>query len=132
MVTQVGFWIPDLELFLLVNIKQYSLRGVSLRTQVVKNPNVQCRRFNPWIGKDPWRKVWKPTPVSLLGKAMDRGAPWATVCGVAKSWTRLKRLSTHSILLGCLSFSKGLSVGKGILIACTHLLPFHKADVVTS
>ena len=27
---------------------------------------------------------------------MDRGAWWATVHGVAKSWTQLKRLSTHS------------------------------------
>ena len=27
---------------------------------------------------------------------MDRGAWWATVHGVAKSWTRLKRLSTHA------------------------------------
>ena len=26
---------------------------------------------------------------------MDRGAWWATVHGVAKSWTRLKRRSTH-------------------------------------
>ena len=49
-----------------------------------------------------------------------------------QSRTPLKQLSTHSVLLGCLSFSKGLSVGKGILIACTYLLPFHNADVVTS
>ena len=27
---------------------------------------------------------------------MDRGGWWATVHGVAKSWTRLKRLSTHA------------------------------------
>ena len=28
---------------------------------------------------------------------MDRGAWWATVHGIAKSWTRLKQLSMHSI-----------------------------------
>ena len=27
---------------------------------------------------------------------MDRGAWWATVCGVTKSWTRLKTLSTNN------------------------------------
>ena len=27
---------------------------------------------------------------------MDRGVWWATVHGVAKSWTRLKRLSMHT------------------------------------
>ena len=30
-----------------------------------------------------------------LENPMDRGAWWATVHGVAKSWTRLKQLSTH-------------------------------------
>ena len=30
-----------------------------------------------------------PTPVSCLGNLMDRGAWWAAVHGVTKSWTRL-------------------------------------------
>ena len=31
------------------------------------------------------------------GILMDRGgAWWATLCGVAKSWARLRRLSTHA------------------------------------
>ena len=33
-----------------------------------------------------------------LEKPMDRGAWWATVCGVAKRWTQLKRLAhTHTL-----------------------------------
>ena len=28
---------------------------------------------------------------------MDGGGWWATVCGVAQSWTRLKRLSMHAL-----------------------------------
>ena len=33
----------------------------------------QCRRhrsrgFSPWVGKIPWRRKWKPTPVFLPGK----------------------------------------------------------------
>ena len=35
-----------------------------------------------------------PLQYSCLENLMDRGARWATVHGVTKSWTRLKRLST--------------------------------------
>ena len=63
-----------------------------------KEPACQCRRrerheFDRWVGKMPWRRAWQPTPVFLLENPMDRGAWWATVHGVAKSWTRLKQLS---------------------------------------
>ena len=32
---------------------------------------LQCRRsrFDPWVGKIPWRRKWQPTPVSLPGKS---------------------------------------------------------------
>ena len=33
---------------------------------------------------------------SCLENPMDRGTSWATVHGVAESWTRLKRLSIHA------------------------------------
>ena len=31
----------------------------------------QCKRcrFDPWVGKIPWRRRWQPTPVSLPGKS---------------------------------------------------------------
>ena len=31
---------------------------------------LQCRRpgFDPWVGKIPWRRKWKPTPVFLPGE----------------------------------------------------------------
>ena len=58
------------------------------------------------------RRQWHPTPVLLPGKSMDRGAWWAAVHGVAKSWTRLsdftftslfhaleKEMATHSSIL---------------------------------
>ena len=36
-----------------------------------KEPACQWRRhrcrFNPWVGKIPWRKAWQPTPVFLPG-----------------------------------------------------------------
>ena len=37
-----------------------------------------------------------PLQYSCLAKPMDRGAWRATVYRVAKSWTRLKRVSTHA------------------------------------
>ena len=43
-----------------------------------------------------WRRKWKPTPVFLPGESQDGGAWWASVYGVAQSWTRLKRLSSSS------------------------------------
>ena len=57
----------------------------------------------PRSGRFPWSRKWQPTPVFLPGKAMDRGAWWAAVHGVAKRWTQLKRHSTHSTYLADLT-----------------------------
>ena len=53
--------------------------------------SMQCRRprFDPWVGKIPWRREWQPTPVFLPGESMDRGSWWATVHRVANSQTLL-------------------------------------------
>ena len=44
-----------------------------------------------------------PLQCSCLENSKDGGAWWAAVYGVAQSWTRLKRLSSSSVLvrLGC-------------------------------
>ena len=54
-----------------------------------KKKKFPCRRgrthgFDPWLGKKLWRRKWQPTPAVLPGKPMDRGAPRATVDGIAK------------------------------------------------
>ena len=38
---------------------------------VVKNSSANAvdGRFDPWVGKIPWRRAWRPTPVSLPGEA---------------------------------------------------------------
>ena len=51
-----------------------------------KQPACQCRRyerhrFNPWVGKIPWKKKWQPTPVFLPGKCHGQrylvdSCPW--------------------------------------------------------
>ena len=45
-------------------------------SQLIKNP---CRRprFDPWVGKIPWRSKWQPIPVFLPGKS--RG--WRSLVG---------------------------------------------------
>ena len=38
-------------------------------------------RFNPWVGKVPWRRKWQPTSVLLSGKSHGQrslvgSSPW--------------------------------------------------------
>ena len=48
-------------------------------------------RFNPWIGKIPWRRTWQSTPVFLPGESHgQRNLVGYPVHGVTKSWTQLK------------------------------------------
>ena len=61
-------------------------------------------RFNPWVGKIPWRRAQQSTPVFLPGESMDRGAWWATVHRVARSQTWGKRPSTYICTISSLFF----------------------------
>ena len=67
---------------------QYS--WISLVAQTVKNS--QCGRpgFNPWVGKIPWRKAWKPTPVFLPGES-----PWTEEPGGLQSMGRKESDTTE-------------------------------------
>jgi len=49
-----------------------------------------------------WSRKWQPTSVLLLENSMDRGAWQATVCRIAKCWTRLST-HTHSHCDTCVS-----------------------------
>ena len=51
----------------------------------------------PGLGRSPGGGHGNPLQYSCLENPLDRGAEWATVHGVTKSWTCLKRLSilTH-------------------------------------
>ena len=54
-----------------------------------KESACQCR-FNPWVGKIPWRREWQPTPVFLLVRSHGQ---WSLVgyrhMGLQKSQTGL-------------------------------------------
>ena len=45
--------------------------------------------FNPWAGKIPWRRKWKPTPVFLPGESHRQRSRMGYRSWVAKSWTCL-------------------------------------------
>ena len=36
---------------------------------MVKNMPAIKSRFNLWVRKIPWRRIWQPTPVFLTGKS---------------------------------------------------------------
>ena len=63
-----------------------------------KEPATECRRrkrrkFEPWVGKSPWRRARRPTAVSLPGEPHGQRSPAATVHRVPESDTT-ERLST--------------------------------------
>ena len=47
----------------------------------------------PGSGRSPGEGNGNPLQYSYLGNPMDKGAWWATVHGVAKSWTRLNDIT---------------------------------------
>ena len=61
----------------------------SLVAQRLKHlPGMQETWVRSLSREDPLEKgKWKPTPVLLLGESHGGGVWWATVHGIAKSWT---------------------------------------------
>ena len=56
---------------------------------VVKNPSANAGNLGSisGSGRSPGGGNGNPLQYSCLGNPMDRGALWATIHGVAKSWT---------------------------------------------
>ena len=53
--------------------------------QTVKNlPQCRRPRFDPWVGKIPWRREWLPTPVFLPGEFHRQRSLRAAVHDVAE------------------------------------------------
>ena len=72
---------------LTLGTKQFSFPGISSGKELACQSR-RCRRcgFDPWVGRIPWRREWQHFQYSCLGNPMDRGAWWAIVQGVTKSW----------------------------------------------
>ena len=69
-----------------------------------EEPDCQCRRykrrrFHPGSGRSPGGGRGNALQYSCLEDPMDRGVWWTRVLGMAKSWTLLKWLSTHTVCL---------------------------------
>ena len=63
-----------------------------------------------WVqGKIPWRRAWQSTPVFLPRESQGQRSLVGYSLRVAKSWTRLKRLSMHTHTLGSEEASFGLN-----------------------
>ena len=60
-------------------------------------PNGRCR-FNPWVGKMPWRRTWQPTPVFLLGKSNEQRSLAGYSPRGHKSQTQFRYLTKTLIL----------------------------------
>ena len=78
-------------------LKKTMIKEASLVTQRVRNLQCGKPRFDPWVGKIPWRRDWQPTPVFLPGefhrqRSLAGYSPW----GRRESDTT-GRLSTHMI-----------------------------------
>ena len=50
----------------------------------------------PGLGRSPGEGHGNPFQYSCLETPVERGAWWATLHGVAKSWMRVKRLNVHA------------------------------------
>ena len=74
---------------------------------------LQCGRprFDPWVGKIPWRRKWQPTPVLLPGKSHG----WRILVGYS-SWDCKESDMTERLHFHYLSFTYEMSNTKFILL----------------
>ena len=84
------------------------------RVAIMKVKHRECRRhkrcrFDPWVGKIPWRRKWQPTPVLLPENPMDGVTWWAIGHGISKSWTWLEWLSSWARTSWVISLSYQVS-----------------------
>ena len=79
-------------------------------------------------GRSPGRGHGNPLQCSCLENHLDRGAWWATVHGVAKSRTRLKRFSMHAskVVLHVLQFALYTHIHTHIVKISSH----RKVDIL--
>ena len=79
----IPFLARSQELSIYLKVASRMATQVSL---VVKNlpasaGHLKKLRFDPWVGKIPWRRAWQPTPVFLTGESLGQRSlvgyrPW--------------------------------------------------------
>ena len=83
-----------------------------------KRIHLQCRRprFDPWVGKIPWRREWLTTPVFLPGEFHGQRSLAATVPGLTESGTTewlMLTLPGALLMTGMLLYSRFLELIRG-------------------
>ena len=91
---------------------------------MVKNPRASTEDTRsagliPGLGRFPGEGNGHPLQYSCLENLMDRKAWWATVYGIANSWTRLST-SPHFM------FNKQVLLSKSILLILLQTITLHK------
>ena len=79
--------------------------GIHLYTLVYLREITKCgrTRFDPWVGKIPWRRAWQPTPVFLSGESCGQRSlvgysPWG--CRESDTTERLSPRTCYYIAQG--------------------------------
>ena len=57
-----------------VEYKQGFPGGTAVKNLPANEGDTWDSRFDPWVGKIPWRREWQPTPVFLPGKLHGQGS----------------------------------------------------------
>ena len=65
-----------------------------------KESACQCRRrwFDSWVGKNPWRRKWQPTPIFLPGKFHGQRSLAGYLPWDRKESNMTQRLTLHKML----------------------------------
>ena len=92
------------------------------------NADIRDSGLIPGSGRPPREGNYNPLQHSCLENPMDRGTRWATVHGIAKSWTRLKQLITvwkdwSVLLLPGQAGTLGLPPTLDLLTVCLNKAP---------
>ena len=61
-------WVAIFPLLLVILLVDFS-GGVSGKEPICNAGRFWRQRFDPWVGKIPWRRAWQPTPVFLPGES---------------------------------------------------------------
>ena len=91
----IHFW--SIGKYWYVNVKQGGFLGGSVVKNHLQYRRLRRPRFNPWVGKIPWRRAWQPTPVFLSGQSHEQRSPTELGYRVGHGWSELA--STRTLYL---------------------------------
>ena len=104
------------------------ISGASQVALVVRNPSASARDMSsiPGSGRSPREGSGNPLQYSCLVNPMDRGAWWAIVHEVAKSWTRLS-IWTRIPLCTCNKNNAAAAAAKSLQLCLTLCDPIDRS-----